>query len=505
MEDNSSTQDVRVISVYATRWRKPWQAGDNGKSHLQLGRLDEFYSLFQEQLPRVLDRIPHDPDTVSFLSVGGDSVVRSRMAGLTVTRAEVWLFALPSDQVVAALDIDFLSPPLGEDASWTINVLENGAYGQIEIDGKGIEGHIADLARSVGAKEIDTNALLPPERHQIVFASDIGGGAAKIEETIALILYRSDPPYRPQFMEVRRPSGLNAEQAIGAVTPYVSLLSGHPEYVENSVFLTVVQAVGTSARFRQIWHKAHGRVRDFRSNGQEANVGVQRKAAMEFLADELGNLELDLSFSVEASADLGLLIPLLRIESFHKDLYEVMELRERANTVSRMFTRLDASIRSELTAIEIREQQENEERRLRRGAAVSVLSFVAVPLGFLLAFFGINADQVNGDWSIFDLGHYLTVYVAATALAVTPFIAFLILNGRAWVISHREKQDRKLRTAQEAAGQSPEVPFPRRAARAGAVRDGAARSRAGRSRATRAGARNVRSVDDGTRAGTGPR
>ena len=37
---------------------------------------------------------------------------------------------------------------------------------------------------------------------------------------------------------------------------------------------------------------------------------------MEFLADELGNLELDLSFSVEASADLGLLIPLLRIESF---------------------------------------------------------------------------------------------------------------------------------------------------------------------------------------------
>ncbi|HEY3749962.1 MAG TPA: hypothetical protein VGL80_12255, partial [Pseudonocardiaceae bacterium] len=243
-----------------------------------------------------------------------------------------------------------------------------------------------------------------------------------------------------------------------------------PEYVENSVFLTVVQAVGTSARFRQIWHKAHGRVRDFRSNGQEAKVGVQRKAAMEFLADELGNLELDLSFSVEASADLGLLIPLLRIESFHKDLYAVMELRERANTVSRMFTRLDASIRSELTAIEIREQQENEERRLRRGAAVSVLSFVAVPLGFLLAFFGINADQVNGDWSIFDLGHYLTVYVAATALAVTPFIAFLILNGRAWLVSYREKKDRKLRTAQEAAGQSPEVPFPRRATRPGTTR-----------------------------------
>jgi len=60
-------------------------------------------------------------------------------------------------------------------------------------------------------------------------------------------------------------------------------------------------------------------------------------------------------------------------------------------------------------------------------------------------------------------GNYLTVYVAATALAVTPFIAFLILNGRAWLINYREKQDRRLRTQQggrwAVAGGS--VPAPR--------------------------------------------
>lgn len=446
-EDVSDIQDVRVISVYATRWRRQWQGGDVGGSHLlELGRLEEFYYLFREQLPSVLKQDKHDPRTVSFPSMRGDS--SDEMAGLEVKTATLWLFALPSDQVVAALDLDFESPPLDVDASRIINVLEHGAYGNITILGEGLETHIAEMAREAGAEEIDTHPQLPPERHQIVFAPATGE-VANFDETIALILYRSDPPYRQQFMPFKLPTGLNADGAIGAVTPYVSLLSGHPEYVENSVFLTVVQAVGTSARFRQIWHKAHGRVREFRRDGQKAGVGVQDKGAMEFLADELGNLELDLSFSVDASADLGLLIPLLRIESFHKDLYAAMELRERAETVSRMFTRLDASIRSEITAIEIREQQEAEQRRLRRSAAFSVLSFVAVPLGFLLAFFGINAQQVDTHLSIFDWGHYLTVYVAAAGLAITPLFAFLILNGRAWVANRKVRQERRARVEKE--------------------------------------------------------
>ncbi len=163
---------------------------------------------------------------------------------------------------------------------------------------------------------------------------------------------------------------------------------------------------------------------------------------MEFLADELGNLELDLSFSVETSADLGLLIPSLRLESFHKELYAAMELRERAETVSRMFSRLDASIRSELTAIEIRERQLEEEKRLRRSAAVSVLSVIGIPLGFLVTFFGINAIQVKGSWSMFSLHHYLWAYVAAGLLAVAPLVTFMALNGQALVRNRTEKAKR---------------------------------------------------------------
>jgi hypothetical protein len=456
----SADHEIRVISIYATRWR--FRGHPDGREHLKLGRLEEFYGLFRDQLPQVLCRAPHAAAALTFVPPGGDGaqpdtgVEPAAARGAEVTQAQSWLFVLPSDQVVAVLDFHFASRPLDIDPAPTIGVLERCAYAQLRVDGSDLETHIAALARRAGADEIDASTLLPPERHQVVFAPYVAGGSLPDEDAVKRIIYRVDPPNRPEFMKIRRPSGLNeAQHTLGAVTPYVSLLYGHQDYIENSVFLTAVQAVGTTARFRQIWHKAHGQVRDFRYDMQNPEVGKQRRADMEFLVDELGNLELDLSFSVETSADLGLLIPTLRLESFHKDLYAAMELRERAETVSRMFSRLDASIRSELTAIEIREQQGAEVKRLRRDAAVSVLSFIAVPLGFLFAFFGINATQVNDHWSIFNVHHYLVAYLAAGVLALTPLAAFALLNGRAWLRSRKDKAEREKRLREGREGTEP--------------------------------------------------
>jgi hypothetical protein len=451
---------IRVISIYATRWR--FRGKFDEQPHLSLGTLEEFYGLFRDQLPQVLCQETHDAAALSFtqqdssaLSAEGAGAAAPAVATtgrVKITRARSWLFVLPSDQVVAVLDFDFMSDPLDIDYATTSEALEHCAYAQLFVNGSNLEDHIAALAVGAGAKPIDDNKLLPPERHQVVFAPEVESASPPDVDTLNKILFRADPPHRPEFMQIKRPAGLNeTSRTLGAVTPYVSLLYGHQEYIENSVFLTAVQAVGTTARFRQIWHQAHGQVRDFRYRVQRPDVGKQRRGEMEFLVDQLGNLELDLSFSVETSADLGLLIPSLRLESFHRELYAAMELRERAETVSRMFSRLDASIRSELTAIEIREKQGEEDKRLRRDAAVSAITFVAAPLGFLAAFFGINATQVNSHWSMFNVHHYGDVYLAAVALALVPVVIFLSLNGRAWQRNRREKKERQERLAKERA------------------------------------------------------
>ncbi|HSL06391.1 MAG TPA: hypothetical protein VK887_00265 [Pseudonocardiaceae bacterium] len=441
---------IRVISIYATGWRL---TGDYDQWQLSLGKLDEFYGNFQVQLPQVIHQSSHTAESIAFAPtaedtdrLGASAPMRTQaVVEVEITRAESWLFVLPSDQVVAALVLHVRSN-LDTDSSPIIKLLEECAYARLIVDGSSLENHIAvTLQRLNGDKELDANdKRMPPERHQIVFAEHAEGKLPPSDEIAKVILYRVKSSNRPEFMEYRKPSGLNEiDRTLCSVTPYVSLLYGQQDYVENSVFLTVVQAVGTAARFRQIWQKAYSEVHKFRRGAQEKDLGTQRSGGLEFLADKLGNLELDLSFDVEASAGLGLLIPAPQIESFHKELYAAMELRERAETASRMFIRLDASIRSELTAIEIRERQQQEQKRLRWGAAVSVLSLIAVPIGFLVAYFGINATEVNDEWSIFDMHHYWPAYAVAGFLALVPLISFLILNRHAWRTSRQEKKKRQ--------------------------------------------------------------
>lgn len=492
---------IRVISIYATQWRHTEILDEEAEEHLPLGHLEEFYAIYREQLPRILLNHEHDPATLAFELTEAEVAAGNLPPGTVInavddqveaTSVRTWLFVLPSDQVVAALDFQLrgaITPSTAQDPGRvdplsTIRLLERCAYANVIIDGHALADHIAALAKECGAREsVSANELekppvrgsglrrltarrgtatqpsaaqasgaepFPPERHQIVFATQItgpplrdddsrdpgagnGGAGTRAradDELIKRILYRVEPPNRPEFVEYKRPSGLNHTGTLCAVTPYVSLLSDHPEYVENSIFLTVVQAVGTAARFRQIWHKAHRRVRRFRRDGQDETVGTQSQDDLEILADELGNLELDLSFSVETSADLGLLIPSLRIESFHRALYAALELRERAETVSRMFSRLDATIRSELTAIQIRDKRNEDERRLRWAISLGVLSFVAIPISVLGAYFGVNGRQVSQDRSIFNMRYYGNVYLATIVFTLLPFITWLLLTWR---------------------------------------------------------------------------
>ena len=136
-------------------------------------------------------------------------------------------------------------------------------------------------------------------------------------------------------------------------------------------------------------------MRLFRNLEAAGGTTRDRRRTLERIADQLGDLELELSYSVEASADLGLLVPSLRVESFHNALYESMSLASKAVTAGRMLQRLGSAISAELTAIESIERRADENRRVRYAVAVGFVSAVAIPASLILAFLGINASQVN--------------------------------------------------------------------------------------------------------------
>ena len=118
---------------------------------------------------------------------------------------------------------------------------------------------------------------------------------------------------------------------------------------------------------------------------------------------------MDLSYGVEAIADLGMLVPALRVESYHEALIDSTSLDRRAATTGRMLERLANAIDAELTSVQSVEARADDARRVRTVAAVTFVTTIAGMISLLFAFLGINASEVDPARSMFD-HRYLAIY-----------------------------------------------------------------------------------------------
>jgi hypothetical protein len=423
--------------MYSLAWHYHGKSSQDLPKELELGELRRHYELYREQLPRLLpDEFLGGKDTAENVSLD------KPVAGISLTKSDAMLFTLPSDQVVLAVVFGFTTAdPLDRPACVRAiaNVLEQSIKGQVTMAGVDLAQHV-ESTLPVGPVETtgwerDTlgDSPLHPERHQLVFITRHDESeSVPSPEAIHDIVYRDTPPYREEFARLQEPEQLNlsandTKVTLGIVTPYVSLLYGHERYVEDSIFLSTVHAVGTASTFRQIWHESYKQVREFRDQGQAKEPGAQTRAALEKLADNLGNLEFDLTFSVE--------FPLMRIETFHSALYEAMDLSSQATALSQMFSQLGGSLRSEITAIDVRERRRDDGRQRWNAFAAAVLSLIGVSVGFVIAFLGINTTQVpSGDkqLSMWD-SRFATVYLVAGLFALVPVFLILFPYLRDWV------------------------------------------------------------------------
>jgi hypothetical protein len=333
-----------------------------------------------------------------------------------VVRADVVLFSLPvpTDQVVATIVLDFDTDEIVYTPGSRISdVLAACVDDRLLLDGRPVRDVVADLALLVQVAPAAIGAV-PAERHTLGLVS--GNGAPIPDDSVvAGLLYGRNVPLRPEFHSLRRPASLNrAEGEYAAVSRHASLLSGQSMEVQNSALLTTVQAVATSARFRQIWYDAQRNVQLFQNSQRTHATAGGTVNNIEGLADTLGNLAFDLAVNVEASADVGLGSSTAQIEDFQRDLYDVMRIPERSRTVGQTFTRLKSGLEAELIAID---------SRVRARATVSVeaiaslLSIVGFPIFLVLAYLGMNASEVDQDASMFSL-RYWPAYTCAGMLSL---------------------------------------------------------------------------------------
>ncbi|MFI6072228.1 hypothetical protein ACIA5C_11630 [Actinoplanes sp. NPDC051343] len=312
------------------------------------------------------------------------------------------------------------------------DILDRGIEGRFKVADNTLNQHLMGFpfGSDTGERWKSTgNGGLLPERHQLIFVTPPADAHKPRDGEIDNLLFRHSRPYSKEFARVLRPEQLNETTTdrvtLGVVSTYVSLLYGHQREVEDSIYLSTVHAVGTASIFRQIWHDSYRQVREFRMTGQAQVAGEQTRDALEGLADNLGNLEFDLTFSVE--------FPLMRIETFHTALYEAMDLSGQARALSQMFGQLGGSVRSEITAIDVRERRRDEERQKWNAFAAGVLSLLGVSVGFVIAFLGVNAKEVPNApavsmWS----PRFAPLYLVAGLFALVPVFFILFPYLREW-------------------------------------------------------------------------
>jgi hypothetical protein len=424
---------IRLTNLYATPWHAAdGTSGDGLPAFLEFGRLERYYQLSADQLPRVLHREDLDITAVKF----GRCQQVGRVSGV-----RLWLFRLPSGQIVAALSVDIRCEFID-----AVVLLEDCYYCDVLISGQSVEHRAHACAARLGADGSSDHSFLP-ERHQIVFDQDTAPDDC--EDLVQRLIYRADLPYRKEYSAIRYPAELNRRPGwLAAVGPYVSVICAHQDYVQNAIFVSAVHGVAAAAQLRAIRQAAYVDVRLFRNLESDAGTTQARRRTLERIADQLGDLELELSYSVEACADLGLLVPSLRAESFHQALYESMSLAEKAATAGRMLQRLGSAIAAELTAIESIERRADENRRIRYAVAVGFVSAVAIPASLILTFLGINASQVQATRSMFS-DHYLAMYLAVLAI---------IIIGTTLSLALYIQQRRKTRQQRDLAQRSRWIP-----------------------------------------------
>jgi hypothetical protein len=408
----ASRKALRLSTVYATSAAldvdQAINLAERASDYLRLGRLASFYDASHEQLPGVLTRQQLDPGIIT----------GHRWRG-SAEAAWAWLFVLPSGQITATLTLDVTN-----DLIPVIPLLEDLYYAEITIAGQPVRDHLAQLTAGIDP-DPDPFELLQ-ERHQLVYAH-AADDAMPSDDTLQRLVYRADLPARNGDTSICHPAELNRRPTTrGVLGPYVSVLIGLQDYVENAALLSAVQIVSAGARLRQIRQHAYDGVAALRASSQADLKMRDRRLSLEDIANRLRSLELDLSYSVEAVADLGMLVPALRVESYHQALIESISLSDRAATTGRMLERLANAIDAELTSLQSAEARADDARRIRTVAAVTFVTTAAGTIGLLFAFLGVNAREVNPSRSMFD-SHYLPIYVVILMIFLGAGALFFVM------------------------------------------------------------------------------
>ena len=401
---------------------------------LVLPRITDTASLYLGRLtPSYVSAATILPTRVNTLQVITTACTGQRSHDLqpALQQLSVNIFQTPKGRILYGVTLDCVIETPG-----LVAFLEDGYYESLDLilsDGTAttLTALLNDQISTLGAGAPWSRT---PDIHQVLYLSPalsglrVGEGRLQLqEEFLRSLVYRVYGPLREGFTTVRFPSELNRGMAaIGAVGPFVSVLCGHQDYVENAYLLSAVMIHSAMAELRDVQDSILSSFAAVREQLGTLDRN-ERRALLGQISGRLAEHEMSLSQYVESASDIGLWIPSLRVEDYHRTLVAAVRLTERSQLIAESLQRLTSLVAARTQVLIAVEQQLQDHRRRSWTLIVALLSTVAIPISLILGFFGMSASEVDPEASIFDLNRYLGVYlftfgmIGVSGLAVTLF------------------------------------------------------------------------------------
>lgn len=430
--DCSQERDAtRFLVAYSLRGGKRFASFDELAGPFEafsLGRFAAHYSADASAGPRLFSASGH-LDAV----LGTDCALR-----LPVERVQAFGLCVRYSGYIALLQFD-AQVGLAE----AIALLQQTCFRRtaLTIDGKAIERLLVELANP-SVRPLLEGLSLDRDVYQLVLpgaqlvhdlARESGDDLDYAEDLVMRLVYREDAVFRVGTGSARAPAELNRpRRTLCRHGRGVTVLAGWPEHVEYAVALTAVELVSATARLRKIRSDTADALEVAEASayaiqtGGTSGLSVAR-ASLAGLSRSLGDLELQLSFGVEAYLD-NLRVPEIVLESYRESFAASLGLAMGAATTGGMLSRLKTVIEARAAVLSAAEERVSEIRRRGWEWAAAYVSLVAIPFGLVLAFLGTSVKEVSPQLSLFDLHHYAWYYTAIFGTLLMALVVFAVVR-----------------------------------------------------------------------------
>lgn len=268
---------------------------------------------------------------------------------------------------------------------------------------------------------------------------------ARRESILGSLIYRYAGRYDGLSSRIVWPEESNRGESLAVVSPFAAVIGRHQGYVENAFFLSAVLYVGARVTLLSLRRRLYENLRQV-GRLQEAEADPRlRRAALGRVSSAVGAMEVELSANVESYVKVESLLLSLRASDFHESLFRSARVDEEAAALAVMLDRLRSGVQGELGELAAIYGARDERRRVLASGVVGALSVVAVPLGILFGYFGMNAAEVAPDTSFLDVGANTVIYGLLLALLGGVLLVALALPfALRWLDRTREVRVREL-------------------------------------------------------------